>query len=238
MTEATALLSNTPAEPAVLFAEEIADLTNEAKHWLDGEPIANEEQATAVSSILNRARRIAKDADELRAAEKKPHDDAGKAVQARWKPITEAADLAAATAKQALAPWLVKLDEEQRAIADAARVEAERIAQIAREAHHSASGNLSAAQDAERLTKAAVAADRDAKRADKAKPLATGGERGVGLVDRYTPELVDACAALKHYRATVPNELKIWLLDQAFQDVRSGARSIPGFTINHERVAR
>lgn len=231
------LLSNAP-EPAVLFQEEIDDLLLEARNYLDGEPIANEEQAKAVSAILNRARRISNDADDIRKAEKKPHDDAGKIVQSKWRPILDAADLAASTAKQALAPWLVKLDEGQRAIAEAARVEAERMAQIAIEARHSASGNLSAAEDAERLTKAAVAAGKDAARADKAKALATGGERAVGLVDKFTPELTDSCAALRHYRATVPNELKIWLLDQAFQDVRAGVRSIPGFNIISERVAR
>lgn len=234
----TALLTNSPPEPSVLFAEEIADLVGEAKHWLDGEPIATEKQAEAVSAILNRARRISNDADDIRKAEKKPHDEAGKVVQAKWRPILDAADLAASTAKQALAPWLVKLDEEQRAIAEAARVEAERIAAIAREARHSASGNLSAAEDAERLIKAALGAHRHATRAERARAKATGGERAVGLVDKFTPELTDSCAALKHYRATVPNELKIWLLDQAFQDVRAGVRSIPGFTIHHERKAR
>lgn len=234
----TALLANRPAEPAVMFAEEIADLMLEAKNYLDGEPIANAHQAEAVSAILNRARRISNDADDIRKAEKRPHDDAGKVVQSKWRPILEAADLAASTAKQALAPWLVKLDDEQRAIAEAARIEAERMAAIALEARHSASGNLTAVEDAERLTKAAVAAGKDAARADKAKPLATGGERAVGLVDKFTPELVDPVEALKHYRATVPNELKIWLLDQAMQDVRAGARLIPGFLVHHTREAR
>ena len=54
------LLSNRPADPSALFAEEIEDLMLEARNYLDGEPIANEEQANAVSAILNRARRIAK----------------------------------------------------------------------------------------------------------------------------------------------------------------------------------
>lgn len=234
----TTLLANAPVDPAVLFAEEIDDLMLEARNYLDGEPIANEEQAEAVSSLLNRARRVTKDADEARKVEKKPHDEAAKAVQAKWTPIIGKAELATATCKQALAPWLQAIEDRQRAEAEAARKEADRIAQIALAAHTGASGNLEALEDAERLIKAAKAAEKDAARAGKQKAHATGGERAVGLVDRYTPELADACAALKHYRATRPDALKAWLLEQARADVHAGVRQIPGFTINHERVAR
>jgi hypothetical protein len=64
------------------------------------------------------------------------------------------------------------------------------------------------------------------RRLDKQKPLATGGERAIGLVDRFTPELTDSCAALKHYRERQAAEgLKAWLLEQAEKDVRAG---LPG----------
>jgi hypothetical protein len=234
----TVLLANAPADPATLFGEELDDLLLEARNYLDGEPIANEEQAEAVSSLLNRLRRVGNDADDARKAEKKPHDDAAKAVQAKWKPILDKADLAASTAKQALALWLQKVEEKQRHEAELARQEAERLARIAAETHAQAAGNFEAAEDAERLIKAAAQAERFAAKAEKAKPLATGGERAIGLIDRYTPELTDPVAALHHYRATQPNELKAWLLDQARKDVRAGSRSIPGFTVIHERIAR
>jgi hypothetical protein len=234
----TALLANAPADPAVLFAEEIDDLMLEARNYLDGEPIANEQQAEAVSSLLNRLRRVAKDADAARATEKKPHDEAGKAVQAKWKPIIDKAELAASTAKQALAPWLRQIEEQQRREAELARQEAERLARIAAESHAQSIGNLEATEDAERLLKAAEGAQKFAAKAEKQKAHATGGERAVGLVDRYTPELIEPVEALKHYRTTQPEALKAWLLSQAEKDVRAGARSIPGFTIHHERVAR
>lgn len=232
------LLANAPAEPAVLFKEEIDDLLLEARNYLDGEPIANEEQADAVSSLLNRLRRVANDADDARKLEKKPHDDAGKEVQAKWKPILEKADLAASTAKQVLAPWLCKIEEQQRADAERQRIEADRLAQLAAEARAASSGNLEAREDAERLLRAAAAAEKDALRAGKQKAHARGGERAVGLVGLFTPELTDSAEALKHYRTTQPEALKEWLLDQARKDVHGGARSIPGFSIKHERVAR
>jgi hypothetical protein len=232
------LLSNAPADPVILFSEEIADLMLEARNYLDGEPIANEQQAQAVSSILNRARRIEKDADELRKEEKRPHDDAAKAVQARWTPLLNKAALAASTAKQALAPWLRQLEKEQEAKAEAARREAERLAEIAAEARRKATGNLEAAEDAERLLKVSVAAQRDATRASKAKAHATGGERKVGLVDVFTPELTDPVVALAYYRRTQAEALKDWLTEQARKDVHAGARELPGFTIKHDRIAR
>jgi hypothetical protein len=233
----TALLANAPAEPAVLFAEEVDDLLLEARNYLDGEPIANEEQAEAVSSLLNRLRRVSKDADEARKAEKKPHDEAAKAVQAKWTPIISKAELAATTAKQALAPYLKAIEDKQRAEAEAARVEAERLAAIALQAHTGASGNLEALEDAERLIKAAKGAAKHAAKAEKAKAHATGGERAVGLRSVWTPTLTDSCAALRHYRERQPDALKQWLVEQAERDVRAGARSIPGFEVTEARVA-
>jgi hypothetical protein len=230
------LLANAPADPATLFREEIDDLLLEARNYLDGEPIENETQADAVSSLLNRLRRVSKDADDARKVEKKPHDDAAKAVQAKWTPIIAKADLAASTAKEALAAWLRAVEEKQRAEAEAARAEAERLAQIAAEAHARAD-DLQSAEDAERLLKAADAARKDAAKADKAKAHAKGGERAVGLRSVWTPTLTDACAALKHYRERQPELLKQWLVEQAERDVRAGARSIPGFEVTEARVA-
>jgi hypothetical protein len=233
---ATHLISNAPPDAATLFAEEVADLMLEAQNYLDGEPIANEAQAEAVSAILNRARRIAKDADETRKVEKKPHDDAAKAVQAKWLPIIEKAGLAATTAKQALAPWLQAAEAENERQAELARQEAERLAEIASSARATV-GNILEAMDAENLLKIAEAARKDAAKLDKAKAHAKGGERAVGLRSVWTPTLTDPCAALKFYREREPELLKSWLVEQAEKDVRAGARSIPGFQIDEARVA-
>lgn len=232
------LLSNRPADPAALFAEEAEDLLLECRNWLDGEQIESEAQANAVSSLLNRLRRLSKDADEARKVEAKPFDDGKAAVQAKWKPILSKADLAASTAKQALAPYLRMVEERLAADAAILRENAAKLAAEAATAHQGASGNLDAAEQAEALLQAASEASKEAARADKAKAHAKGGERAVGLVDNWQATLVDPVAALAHYRATVPNELKIWLLDQARQDVRAGARAIPGFDVKNERTAR
>lgn len=230
------MLANVPADPAVLFAEEVEDLLLEARNYLDGNPIENEEQATAVASLLNRLRRVGNDADDARKAEKRPHDEAGKAVQEKWRPILAKADLAADTAKQALAPWLAKVEAEQRAEAEAKRQAAAELARIAAEQHRAT--DLAGRERAEQLLKDADKAAKAAAKADKAKPLATGGERAIGLVDLFTPVLTDPVLAFKYYRESNPEDLKEWLVEQARKDVRLGARVIPGFTIEHTRAAR
>jgi predicted phage tail protein len=233
----TALLLNTPPEPVVLFAEEVEDLLLEARNWLDGAKIETEEQATAVSSLLSRLRRVKNDADEARKVEKKPHDDAAKAVQARWTPIIDKAELAAKTAKQALAPYLQAIEEANRAKAAAEQAEADRIATIARQKRAEADGNLEAIEDAERLTTLAMKVQADATRAGKQRANVKGGERANSLRSVWTPTLTDSCAALRYYREHQPEALKQWLVEQAEKDVRAGARSIPGFEISEARVA-
>lgn len=233
----TALLKNAPAEPAVLFAEEVDDLLLEARNWLDGKPIENEQQAEAISSLLNRLRRVAKDADEARKVEKKPHDEAAKAVQAKWTPIISKAELATTTAKQALAPWLQAIEDKQRAEAEAARLEAERMATLAREAHQSASGNLEASEDAERLLRAAKAADKDAVRAGKQKAHATGGERAVGLRSYYTAEVTDPIAFGKWAWNHCHSDYLQFLEGLAEREARRGSTGIPGLKITEERKA-
>ncbi len=231
------LLANRPAEPVVQFQEQIDDLMLEAKNYLDGEPIANEQQATAVSSLLSRLRRIGKDADEARKLEAKPFDEGKAGVQAKWRPIADAVDLASSTAKQALAPWLVKVEERQREEAAKLQAEADRIAVVAREKVRGSSGNLEARADAELLLKAAAHTQKEAVRADKAKALAKGGERAVGLRSHFTAEITDAVAfgkwAWEHRR----QDYMQFLQTLADQECRHGNRAISGLSVKEERRA-
>lgn len=226
------------ARPVDIIGMEIDDLFDSAGQFLDGEPIATEGQAEAVARLLDMLRKAKKAADDQRAAEKKPHDDAGKAVQALWKPLLDKCDLAAATCKKALAPYLEAKERAQREVAEAARREADRLAQAAREAAALArSDDLAAQADAEAKIKAAAAADKLASKADKATSNVAGGARAVGLRTYYTVELDNAKEALRHYMIRQPDALKAWLVEQAQRDVNAGAREIPGFLIHEDRRA-
>lgn len=213
----------------------IEDLTLEAQNFLDGEPIANQGQADAVALLLEGIRKASKSADAERAAEKKPHDDASKAVQAKWRPLIDKCDLAASVAKKALTPWLEHLEAEQRAIAEKARqeaLEAQRKAEEARKWDM----DLSAQEEAAEAQKQADIATAIARKADKAKPQAQAG-RAIGLRTSYRAEVTDYGALLAHYKRTRPDDLKAWLSDQAQKDVRAGMRVIPGVLVHEERSA-
>lgn len=219
------------------FEAHIGDLFEEAKNFLDGQPIDSDGAADAVSKLMEMIRTAAKDADKARAAEKKPHDDAAKAVQARWKPLLDKADMAVSTCKRVLAPWLARKEAEARATAEAARKEAEEKARIAAEAMQQTTVNdLAGREQAEALLEDAKAAEQAASRAEKVRPQASGDTRAVTLRTTYRPELVNASEALRHYVAANPDAIKACLQSLAETDVRNGKRSLPGFVIHEDKT--
>jgi len=236
---ATALLSNAPLDPFEAFTLEIEDLFGEAQNFLDGEPIASQQQADAISALLNRLRKASNDADDARKAEKKPHDDAARAVQEKWRPLLSKADLAATTCKQALQPFLKAQEEAQRRAAEAAAEEARRQAEAARQAAQQARPDDLAGQTVARvLQENAAAAQKQADRLDKSKARAKGGERAVTLRTVWRAEIVDRRATLNHYARTRSDDLTAWLQEQVDADVRRSLRNVPGVTYHEERVAQ
>jgi hypothetical protein len=53
--------------------------------------VSTQEEADTVSGFMDQIKKLADRADKERSAEKTPHDEAGKAVQAKWLPIIEPA---------------------------------------------------------------------------------------------------------------------------------------------------
>lgn len=234
---------NNPPDPTPYEAlkAHVDDLEAEARNFLDGEPIANEGQAAAVSRLLEDARKARTAAETQRKADAKPFDDGKAAVQALWTPITDEKKgrcaLIADTCKKVLAPWLQRLEDEQRAAAEAARREAEEKAAAARKALDEAdTASLDDRIAAEEALAEASRADRIATRAENERPQAKGVDRAIGLRSVWTPTLTEPSKALRHYVNEQPEELKVWLLSQAQRDVRAGRREIPGFAITESRV--
>ena len=225
-----------PVDPYDAWRAHIDDLRTEASNWLDGSAITSQAEADAVSKLLDAFRKAGKDADKARADEKRPHDDAAKVVQSKWKPLLDTADTCADTCKKVLSPWLQKLEEEQRAKAEEARRVAEAEAQKAAEAMRASDGtNIDAREQAEAQVRSAKLAEEAAKRAEGQKAHATGGERAIGLRTYYTPVMVDRKAALLHYLATDPDAVVAFLEGLAKADVQRGLRQIPGFEVNPEK---
>jgi hypothetical protein len=220
------------------FSLHIDDLYEEAKHFLDGEPVQTQEQADAVAVLLTRLRTAANDADDARKAEKRPHDDAAKAVQEKWRPLLTRADLAVSTCKQAIAPFLQSQEEERRRAVEAANQEASQRAEAARQAALSARPDSLADREAlERLRKGADQAQKAANRAEKQRPQAKGEGRATTLRTSYCAELTDPLAFGKwlweHRRA----DYLEWLMGWAQSECRHGPKDIPGVKVHTDRKA-
>lgn len=232
--------------PLEIHTANVEDLYAEAGMWLDGAAIENQGQADEVTRLYDMLDKAGKAADKQRAAEKKPHDDAAKAVQASWKPLVDKAERAAKAAKASLGRWMVAEQQRMAREAEDARKVAEAEAERARAEHLAAaqSGDLGAMETAEQSIADAKAADRDAARAEKVKPLAKaeGMTRALGLRTVWSAALADepnaAQLLAKHYWQTRNAEVVEFYLSLARRDVTAGARLIPGVNITSEQVAR
>jgi hypothetical protein len=218
----------------------IDDMFETAQGFLDGDPILTQAQADDVDRLLDEARKARSAADAQRKIEAKPFDDGKAAVQALWTPYSDEKKgkcaLIAETCKKALAPFLIA---KQAAIdAEAARLRkiAEDAMAAAQAARTEAAGNLAATQQSEDALEFAAKQYRAADKLSNTRAQANGGSRATSLRSVWTAALSDSAAALRHYREHQPDALKAWLVEQANKDVRSGARSISGFTITEERV--
>jgi hypothetical protein len=230
--------NNPPADPFGAIKAHISDLYEEAKGFLDGEPIATEGQADAVASLLDQIRQAEKTADEIRKEENRPFDEGKAAVQAKFAPLIADTKsvrgltvLAAEACKAALAPWRQEQERIKREAADRARREAEEAAAKAAEAARVARDDLAAQEQAEAAIRAADAA---AKVANKAEKSAT---TGTGLRSYWAPKLVNGVEAARHYWQTDRAACEEFFLSLANRDTRAGHRTIPGFEVIEERRA-
>jgi hypothetical protein len=241
LTEAPPIGHNNPPEPTPIeeARETISLLDLEASNWFDGAPIENQAQADAVAKLLDDARKAEKRFDGERKAEKKPHDDAAKAVDAKWKPILADFGRIVEVAKAAQTPWLIKLDDEKRAREDAARKEADEKAAAALKLAQEADGSLAAAKARDAAIEDAKRAEQAAVRAanDKAAAKGAGMARSVSLRTTWRSDVQDRRAILNHIAKTAPDDLTAFVEEWAAKAVRAGARELPGVRIYEERAA-
>jgi hypothetical protein len=228
---------NNPPTPFDDCERKVLDLFDEAKNFLDGEPISSQDMADAVSKLLDMIRKAKKEADDFRAAEKKPHDDAAKAVQEKWKPLITRCDLAADAAKKALTPYLEAVEREKRAVAEAARKAADEQAQAAQEALRASRDDLAAREQAEAMLAEAKKADAAASRAEKDRAQGKGGARAVSLRTTYVAEVGDYTSLAKWVWQHDAETLREWLDEYAAQKVRAGRRDLPGVNVIEKKEA-
>jgi hypothetical protein len=235
---------NQPPEPTPLEAmtAHIDDLYLEASNWLDGEPISTPEQAEAVTKLKGMLAEAEREAEKMREAEKRPHLDAGKAVDAAWKPVKEKAAKAKSVANRALTPWLEAVEAENRRKALEAQRAADEAARRLREQAEKdrASSRLADEDVREQLEEEAEEAKRRAARLAKETATVRTEHGGAHLRTVWLVKVDDHRALLMHYlknRPDVADELREWLANMAAKDVRAGIRHLDGCNIWHEKRA-
>ena len=232
--------------PFEALALNLDDLLLEARNWADGNAAETQEQVDAIAELIDGLSGGSKALEAERVKEKKPHDDAVKAIQDRYnvylaptsnKTVKGKVPLAIEALNAAKRPFLLKREQEIEAERHKAREEAEAKAQQAAEAARQASASdLSAQEAADALLREAEQAQKAAKEADKAKAHAYGSGKAQGLRTKWVAEVTDLNAATKFYWRTNPEAFAQLVQKLADDDARQNRRSAEGVTFKEERV--
>lgn len=192
-------------------------------------PVTTDEQEAALDTLLDDVRKARKDADAARAAEKKVHDEAAKAIQSAWKPLLDRYDKASEAIKEALTPYRTAKQKAKDAAAAAALAEAKAKQEVAIAA-------LRKSDDLEAKFAAEIALEDADKRAARASQISRAP---TGLRTYYTAEITDRKAALRHYLGEQPEMFVLLIQDLADKDARSPAtrRDIPGIAFHENKRA-
>lgn len=229
---------NAEPTPYEVSRDRINEIAGEAKHWLTGEPITSQDEADAVSKLLDMIGEEIKTAEQRRRDENKPFDDGKDEVQARYgrligetKSVTGTAILVRDACRKALTPWRARIEAERQAAAEAARQAAEEARGDAAFAFDvTRSDDLEGRQRAEDLAAQAKAAEADAKRADRR--VATG----LRTVTRA--EVTDYRAFLRWIAENRPDALRGWLNTYAEALCAQKVRGVAGVEFTETKVAR
>lgn len=237
MTAIAKIGHNNPPTPFDLSKQAIEDLYDEARQWLDGEPVSTEDQASALNTLQSRIRDAAKDAEKNRKDEAKPFDDGKAEVQARYKPILAKAEQADSAVKAALKPYLLALTKKQEEEAQRARLEAMVKQQQAIDAMRARQAdNLQSREEAERLVREANEADAAANKAENVKAHAKGEGRATALRTVHRAVMTDGKEAAAWVWVFHNAELMEFVQLLADKAVRAGLRKIRGFDVIEEKV--
>lgn len=206
----------------------VEDLFSLISDTTAGQPVVStDEQEAALDDLLDDIRKARKAADSDRVAEKKPHDDAAAAVQARWKPLLNKCDLAAETIRKLLTPYREARQKAAQEAAKQAREEAAVKEAAAREALQS-SDNIEDRFEAEAQLKQASKLTAVANKIDRS---------ATGLRTYWTHRIVNRRDLLKHVMERYPEDLADMLNEFVRSKVASGTRDMPGVEITAERKA-
>lgn len=231
-----------PYDPDALeaFQPKVQDFADAAGAWLDAGEIADEEQAGKLNDFIVGCRGLFRQIEDRRKADKQPHLDAGKAVDAAYKRLTDPLQRAADRVKPLLTAYAAKKAEAQERERQAAIEKARREAEEARKAAEAADSRHDVAGESEaaEALKAAEKAEREAERmkASGAISSATGGGRTAALRTYYRAEITGMKQAVLWALDNHAGEVEDMLLRLANAAKRhDSAVEIPGVHFHAEK---
>lgn len=189
--------------------DRIADLARDAEKLIAAGAAKTQTDADQASDLANRLGELHKAADAARATEKKPHDDAAKAVQAKWLPVLTLAEVYKRIKAAVVTPFLVEQDR------------------IRREAQ------------AQAYRAAAEAAKKGQEPAPPPPVIApvkagSGGRRSVALRSVKVITITDRPAALAFF---ADNQMVSDLLQTLAEKATRAGVTVPGVTVTEEQRA-
>jgi len=210
---------NNPAPSPDDFAHEVGALEMDAANF-EGVTITSE-NAGALRDIVARGNDIKKRMEAARKDAKQPHLDAGKAVDAAFKPPIENTTGIVTTAKSRLQAYLIAEQERERAEAEAARKAAEALK-----------------DDAIIGQRVTEIADAKAKQAEQAGRVASqDGIAKVASLRTYRFAQVDDATALVAHYASNPDMIALAekLANADIRAAKGAEITIPGVTVAEEK---
>lgn len=233
-----------PYDADVVAAHEkrLRELADAGGAWLDLGKIETEEQAGKLNDFITQARAAMKAIEDDRKAAKKPHLDAGAAVDGRFKTLTTPLDTLIGKLKRPLAAYLAEKqraeDARKAAEREAARKAQEEADRLRREAE--ARNDVIAQAEGEKAAKAAEKAAKAAEKPARANVAsATGGGRTMSSRTTYRAEVENVNRAFSFFR-----DHQFWgpklvetmqRMAEAERRDAEGVNEIPGVKFHEER---
>lgn len=219
----------------VSLAEQIKDYAAQALAWLKKSGIKTKTDSDKAANYRAELLRLKKEAETAHETEKRPHLDAGRAVDAKFKPLIGEADAAASTIRAELTRWMNAEDARLQAEARAKYEAEQKVIAIARAEAEAARSKLMRDDPIAALTTPGPELP-DAPPPPEPVKVQAGGQRGrkTGLREIETFVIEDHGKALAFFADS--DEVKDLIAKMATRAGKAGV-AVPGVVRKIEKVA-
>ena len=230
---------NRPPDSLDALQARVDELTATADRWLAERPeITDQDMAEKCTTLISQVMAELKIIEKTRKDEKAPHIKAGKAVNAKYKPMIALLIICKDKLKPLDTFWLQGLERKRIRDLAEAQAEAEAKSRAAGTAMRAAeTGTIEAGMQADAAIEESKAAAKEVKRIanSRVRIESPHGQRATSLRTHWHAELTHRKAALNYYWNQP--ELAQLLIKFANADARAGMRHIPGFKVYSTETA-